>query len=239
MFKKFYYKLISSYIWLNEDIFFFPKLKKAYLNIFSKEEKLIIFDVGANRGQTIDFFKKIYPKSFFYSFEPNKKLYHFLQKKYKENKNITLLNMGVSENDGELLFNECVFDETSTFETINKDSDYLKFKSKVLLTNVDEVMLAPYKVAVRSLDSFCKEKNIDTIDIAKIDVEGHELSVLKGMLYLLENVKVKVLQLEEHFDDQYENQTNDIKMLLAKFGYKEFVRIKHGFGSFYEVLYKK
>ena len=48
-------KIIQSLIHINEAIFFYPKLKKFYKDNL-KNASVSILDVGANKGQSIDFF---------------------------------------------------------------------------------------------------------------------------------------------------------------------------------------
>ena len=51
-------KLIQKLVHLNEAIFFYPKLKFFYTkNLLN--DKICVLDVGANKGQSIDFFKKM------------------------------------------------------------------------------------------------------------------------------------------------------------------------------------
>ena len=47
-------KLIQSIIHINENIFFYPKLKNFYKSIINND--VCILDVGSNKGQSIDFF---------------------------------------------------------------------------------------------------------------------------------------------------------------------------------------
>jgi len=42
-----------------------------------KKKTPIIFDVGANKGQIIDRFKKLYPKCIIHSFEPQKNFLNY------------------------------------------------------------------------------------------------------------------------------------------------------------------
>lgn len=69
-------KIIQKLVHINESIFFYPKLKRFYSNNLQKE-KINILDVGANKGQSIDFFLKINSNAEFNAFEPNKKLFVF------------------------------------------------------------------------------------------------------------------------------------------------------------------
>jgi hypothetical protein len=90
-------QIIQKLVHINENIFFYPKLKKFYKENL-KKESINILDVGANKGQSIDFFKKINQDISFDAFEPNKKLFTFLQNKYKTNtKQIQISNYIILE----------------------------------------------------------------------------------------------------------------------------------------------
>lgn len=68
-------KLIQALISINENIFFYPKLRRFYEKINKSTNQRIIIDVGANKGQSIEFFLKIFKNAIIYAFEPNPKLY--------------------------------------------------------------------------------------------------------------------------------------------------------------------
>ena len=114
-------RIVQKLVHFNEGIFFYPKLKKFYKENL-KKEKISILDVGANKGQSIDFFLKMNSNAEIDAFEPNKKLFVYLLNKYKGLENIQLHNFGISNITGELVFHENILDETSTFEELNLDS---------------------------------------------------------------------------------------------------------------------
>ena len=58
-------------------------IKKIFSQFYNFKEKLNILDVGANIGQSIDYYKNIFPNSLIYSFEPQSKIYQKLLKKKK------------------------------------------------------------------------------------------------------------------------------------------------------------
>ena len=157
-------KIIQSLIHINEAIFFYPKLKKFY-NDNLKNASVSILDVGANKGQSIDFFLGINPNAKITAFEPNKKLFQLLEEKYKNNDNIILNNLGVSNTNGELEFNENILDETSTFESLNLDSKYLEKKAKVLGVTKESIIVDKYKVAVITLAEFLKSNESRSFDV--------------------------------------------------------------------------
>ncbi len=231
-------KLIGSLIHINEFLIFYPRLKKFYTESIKKAHPLIV-DVGSNKGQTIDFFLKHFKDAVIYGFEPNRELYDALCIKYKNNKNIKITNCGVSDQDGKLMFNETVTDETSTFEDLNYDSEYLKMKSKVLGVKPENMIKRSYEVDVITLAAFITKENIKNIDVVKIDTEGHEYKCLLG-LFAKKGISVNYIQLEQHNDDMYANKpTNEtIDTLLKNNGFRLFSTIKHGFGDFDEVIYK-
>lgn len=232
-------KLISKLINVNENIIFYPRLRKFYLKFLKASQPLII-DVGCNHGQSIEFFLKINQRSKIIGFEPNKRIYTELQKKYSTNNDVTIHHKGISNIDGELLFKENVLDLTSTFESINIDSSYLKMKAKVLGVEPENVISAEYNVPVIKLSTFFQENSITQIDVLKIDVEGHELQCFQGLF----NPDVKIpyiqfIQFESHKDDMYSDQNEkQIIDLLTQNNFKEVKSIKHGFGNFFEVIYE-
>jgi hypothetical protein len=62
-------------------IFFYPKLKRFYKKNL-KKTNINILDVGANKGQSIDFFLKVNSNiAKIDAFEPNNKLILFIYKK--------------------------------------------------------------------------------------------------------------------------------------------------------------
>lgn len=238
-------KIIQRLIHINEGIFFYPRLKKFYRANLSSE-KCTILDVGANKGQSIDFFRNINSGAIIYSFEPNKKLHTILTKKYSLHQNIHLYNAGVSNIRGQLEFNENILDETSSFEPFNPDSKYLGKKARVLGISREKIIVDKYKVDVIRLLDFLNEHTDLFIDVLKIDVEGHELSCLEGLFVsagpVLSPTKypIKYIQLESHNDDMYlnNNQHEKIGNLLYENGFIQKAKIKHGFGDFYELIYE-
>jgi FkbM family methyltransferase len=232
---RFRVSLVSFLINLNENIFFYPKMRKVYLELFKEKEFKTIVDVGVNKGQTINFFKKLNNEIKVIGFEPNKKLFQRLKKiKYK---NCYFHNLGCSNRNGYLSFNENILNESSTFEEVNTSSKWLKKKEKVLGVSNKNMIIDSYKVEVIRLSEFLSEYYFNQIiDLIKVDVEGHEFEVIQGLFPL--NNQVNYIQLEEHQDDMYVNKTHEIEKLLSKNGFKKLKIIKHGFGEIYDVIYK-
>jgi len=232
-------KLIRKVTRITDLLTFYPKLKAYYKNYIAEGTPLVL-DVGCNRGQSIDLFLSINKNVRVIAFEPNKRLFDALVSKYADNKNIRIHNLGVSDKAGHLTFNENIFDETSTFEPINYDSDYLKKKAKILGVTPAEVVSKSYKVEVIDLDSFIRKEQLDQIDVVKIDVEGHEFACLKGLFPNNKSAaQIGILQLERHFDDMYDlKDSNDAKTdLLNSCSFDLAYSVKNKLADYEELLY--
>lgn len=231
--------LIKFLLELNERIFFYPKLAAYYKSEIKKNDPVII-DVGSNRGQSISFFRKYFSQARVYGFEPNNKLFEYLKRKFSNNSHVTLLNKGVSNTKGILVFNENILDETSTLEELNFNSAYLKKKAKIVGVKPEELIKLRYTIDVLTLSSFISDVGIGEIDVIKIDTEGHEYKCLQG---LFDNCSVIVdyIQLEYHEDDMYLNKADfkDIESILHQNGFFLHKKIKHGFGNFDELMFKR
>jgi|GEM_PF-793631 len=231
-------KIVTTIIHVNEYFIFYKRLSRFYKNAL-KNSAPLIFDVGSNKGQTIDFFLKTNKNCTIHSFEPNTELYNKLCIKYKDNKKVILNNCGVSDKVGKLLFKEMVLNETSTFEELNHNSEYLKMKSRVLGVTSQNMIKKTYEVDVITLGSYINSKNIKNIDVLKIDTEGHEYKCLLG-LFTQKDVSINYIQLEHHNDDMYENKVQEgtIEKLLNNNGFFITTKIDHGFGDFVETIYQ-
>ncbi len=75
-----------------------------------------------------------------------------------------------------------------------------------------------HKVASRALDSFIQEKQIPYVDVLKIDVEGAELSVLKGAQKSLRTGKIKAIIWESNMQATPEERQKT-RNYLSNFGY--------------------
>ena len=233
-------QIIQKIIHINEAIFFYPKLYKFYKKKLTSA-KINILDVGANKGQSIDFFKKINSNAQFDAFEPNKKLFSFLEDKYKSSTKIILHNVGVSKINGELEFNENILDETSTFEILNLNSKYLEKKAKVLGVSKQDIIVSKYNVKVIRLADFLKQNSDVFYDVLKIDVEGHEMQVLEGLFFNNDDkYPIQLIQIESHNDDMYINHGKQelIENILNQNGFFQIAKIRHGFGDFTEIIYE-
>ena len=81
-----------------------PDLDGLTKSLIKKSEP-VIFDVGANRGQSITRYKKLFRSPIIHSFEPNIDEINNLKQEYINDKNLFLNDVAVGEKKGKLEFN--------------------------------------------------------------------------------------------------------------------------------------
>ena len=203
--------------------------KKIYVFFKNKiQNKLItVVDIGAHRGETIDFFLENFKIKKILAFEPNLSLFKYLNnKKKKFDKKVILLNFGVGLKKSTKILNIMADSSSSTINAINRKSDYYKRKMKFLSIFFfsKKLLTKKQKISVNNLSYFIKKNNFKNIDILKIDAEGYEYNILKG-INNLDFKKIRFIYFEHHYD------------LMIKKGYKfsqinEFLNKKNFFKKY-------
>ena len=232
--------IVGEFIKLNEKIIFNRRLRKFYKSKLDKKIDLVI-DVGANSGQSIDLFLELNPNCKIKAFEPNPRLAQNLKHKYSNNPNIQSFQLGISDTVGQKTFYENVFDATSTFEELKMTSKYLKTKSMILGVKPEEIVVDSYPVEVTTLSDFINDQCTEPIGILKIDTEGHEYACLAGLFNSQLKHDVDFIQLEIHYDDMYLNgkSLKDLTEILNANGFVLEGKVKHGFGNFEDVVFRR
>jgi FkbM family methyltransferase len=182
---------------------------EMYINICSHfiQPNTVVLDIGANLGSWIVEESKLHPTCRFIAFEPQKMTFYQLC--------------------GNLFINNCK--NTETFPcALTSDSNIKKMlfqihhpsnnggsrlkceAQRAPIHCVEEIM-----VPSATLDSF----NINNISFIKIDVEGHELDVLKGSLETLKNNDYPPIGYECWDDFWAINIKIELQSFLDKLGY--------------------
>ena len=171
---------------------------------YNLNENCIIFDVGGNRGQSIERFKKIFKKPIIHSFEPIKSEFDYMFKKFKDNKNFILNCCALGDKIEEKELNITANTGNSSFNKINPSTNWLKKRSRQFNTTMEGYTTSIQRVKVDTLDQYCKNNNISKIDLLKIDTQGYEDKVLEGSVNTLKNNNIKIIVVEIMFDNVYD-----------------------------------
>lgn len=149
-------------------------LETNKLNIFPKSP--VVIDIGANIGQYLFAIKSFFPNAKVYSFEPDPNIFNLLKENSKELNNVNLFNYALSEKNGFAdFFVSSEFSEWSSLVEVGQNNKKIKIKT----VKGDSI-------------SFSKDHPIDLI---KIDVEGAELNVVKGLLKTLTSSKYLLIEI--------------------------------------------
>lgn len=194
------------------------------IEYINKKEKPTIFDVGANKGQSIKRFKKIYKDCVIHSFEPGGAECDEIRSKYKNDKSIFVNNVGVGEKKGVLEFYINAKTTHSSFKQLDKKTTWIKKRAEVQNIKSDRYTISKELKQIITLDDYALQNKINLIDILKIDTQGYEDKVIAGAKNLIRDNKIKIIQVEIIFSEIYENSLNiyDIEKFLIPSGYKLF-----------------
>ncbi len=219
--------------------------KKKIIKFFRKKfevNKVNIVDIGAHLGETIDIFDRNLNINKIISFEANPRIFYLLKNKIKSKKNIILINSGISDEYNKKKLK--VFKETSssTFNEINKNTEYYKRKKKFIsfLGKKNDFEYDEIIAEVRPLSSFKEFEELGTVHLLKIDTEGYELKVLKG-INEKDLKKIKFIYFEHHFDLMIDKnyKYSEIKKFLNTNGFNLSFKIKMNFRKTFEYIYER
>ena len=217
------------------------KIRK-FFKLRLNNQSIYIFDIGAHKGETIELFIKNFNINRIYSFEPNLNLYEFLIKK-KEfiSDKIKIFNLGFGLNTE--IKELSIFQDTSssTLNHLNENTEYFKRKKKFmsLFFNKDNFVAKKQKVKIYNLSKFINEKSIQRIDILKIDTEGYEYNILKG-IDEKDFKKIRFIYFEHHYDLMINKgyKFSHIKKLLEKNNFEKRYKLRMRFRKSFEYIYE-
>ncbi|MEI6843446.1 MAG: FkbM family methyltransferase [bacterium] len=200
---------------MQQSLSIFVQTAKKYV---PKNKIVNVFEVGARDCVDTLSFRELLPESTIYAFECNPNTLGLCRKNIKNSKNINLIEKAVTNFDGKVTFYPINKDKTVT---VWKDgnpgaSSLLKASGKYPLEKYeqDEVEVETTKLA-----TFLRQKNISSIDLLWMDIQGSELNALKGLDDKISQVKIVHLEIE--FFEIYEKQPlfRDIKSFFKKSGF--------------------
>ncbi len=168
------YHTLKREIW-NQEIYYFQTDKNCP----------IILDIGSHIGISILYFKSLYPNSKILAFEPNPISFEILKENIFNNglEGIEVINKAVDSNSGKKPFyidnSKQNWESNSSFLTNSWSGKEITKSIEVQSTRLDDYV-----------------KDIDEIDMLKIDIEGTEYDVLNSHRKILN--KVNNISIEYH-----------------------------------------
>ena len=165
--------------------------------------------MGANLGGYTNLILQNTKVKEIHIFEPSKKCFGYLKKKFTQNK-IYINNKALSNTNKINTFYESEVLSQSSLHNVKN-----KFNSNLENTDV-------YKIECVTLDKYFygRKKNF-VIDLLKIDAEGEDLMVLEGASKLLKNKNIRLIKIEllNSFNQKNNSNINEIIFFLNKYNY--------------------
>lgn len=188
---------------------------------------VVVFDVGANVGQSVNRFRKYLPNSTIYSFEPNPSTFSLLKTKETLDKKLHCFNFGLGALEGKTTFFVNPDSGSNSFYKLNLESAAFRLgitpealKNQNITTLKESINYnTEITCEIKTIDSICKELNVQKIEILKIDTQGFEEEVIKGASEILHNVLI--VEAEVMFAGTYETSSSisGLETILQKYGF--------------------
>ena len=134
-----------------------------------KWQAAIVFDVGANTGQSARGFARFWPEARIHSFEPVPRTFAKLAEAARDMPHVTVHNLGLGRLSGPAEMTDL---PQSVQNRITPPTDGLPTQTVQIQRGVD----------------FCEARGIKRISYLKIDTEGHDLEVLRGFAGMFKRV---------------------------------------------------
>ena len=183
------------------------KFSRGLLDNIEKGD--VVWDVGANIGLYTELFlDKVGDNGEVFAFEPSPGSIKELKNIFDGCDNVHIDNCALGELNGSA---NMLFDEDPT-SVVNRIVEHPQIADNI------------QKIRVMSGDSLVKDGQYKAPNVIKIDVEGHELSVINGMSNILNSVSVRCVGIEVHFgllrDRGEESAPKEIEKTLKRSGFK-------------------
>jgi len=203
------------------DIRFIPEIGfDAYDDIrkIVPTDRPVIFDIGANRGQTIERFRDVFARPVIHAFEPGRDTFAELQRSRAGIPDLHLNNVAVGARSESRIFLRSEPDTMSSFLEPSVDA-WGEIKDR-------------YPVEVITVDDYCAARGIERIDVLKSDTQGFDLEVIKGAQRMIDKRAVQLIFMEITFSDMYKGlpRFDEIYAFLAE---RRFALV-----SFYDFYYQ-
>ncbi len=140
----------------------------------------VLFDIGANVGQTIENFRQHFKESTIHTFEPSPSTFQTLRERTDaRDQRLHLINAGLGARPDIKTFIENQYSNMSSFLEPGQDCwGSVKQRLSIKLDTIDE---------------YCERAGIQHIDVLKSDTQGFELEVLRGASRMFEQKRIRLI----------------------------------------------
>ena len=208
-----------------------------YKTFIEKEKIKTIFEVGSRDGLDAISLSNDYPESNVYSFECNPQTVDICKKNIENSlkKNIKFYDFALGNEDGSFPFYSYVKYENTQYEIESSGSSSF-FKRD----DFDDCQKYIKDVEVKNVCNFCKENDVQKIDLLCMDVQGYELNILKGCGEMLYDIDYVILEVTKPGLVSIYNSSpsyQDINSFMIENGFEKSLTVEEN-GCEDNILYK-
>src|SRR3990167_782233 len=191
----------------------------VYIDVLNQKKDMIIVDVGANIGVTVQHFQPYAKK--LYAIEPSPEHFAALKKnkEFNEWNNVEVFNVALADRDGEMTFSQNTKNRTMNSlvvgETVGEDVHQVKPVMKIKALISAHGYKEPITVKTQTIDHFFEENGIIHVDFMKFDPEGAEDLILRSPGFRKVVHMIDTIEVEFHFPTWME-----LVDYMTKFGFK-------------------
>jgi FkbM family methyltransferase len=174
-----------------------------------------VIDGGAYHGDVARVLADVFPHSVIHAFEPASSASEKLRAHCASVDRIKPWKVALSSSEGRKQFYINVQDSTNSLLPVAEYGErYQSWQTKNLATEV---------VEVTTLDAWSKREQTGSIDVIKLDLQGHELEALRGAEGALSS-SVRLIYTEVEFVRIYKDNCLmfEVEAYLSRFGFQLF-----------------
>ncbi len=176
-------------------------------------KEMVIFDIGANVGQSTTKYRSYFPEARVYAFEPHPDSYRQFIQAHGYDPLVFAYQAALGPQKGSQEFYATKVPEASS---VLPPEPFLMERSPK--RNYD---FEKFSVQVLTLDQVMQEASLDRIDLLKIDIQGYEVEAFRGAKKSLRESKISIIYIEVLFAENYVGQCNflDVQTFLDQYKY--------------------
>jgi FkbM family methyltransferase len=165
-----------------------------------------IFDIGANAGDTTEILAERFPEARVHAFEPIPSAYRQLQERMRPYRQVRCHELALSDRTA------------STWMEVPDNTRLAR------IVSTPQGGQSAIQVRTMTGDAFSDQERITRIDFLKVDTEGHDLDVLRGLESMLVGQQVGLIDIEVGFLSDSDRQVplGVVQAHLGGLGYLPF-----------------
>jgi FkbM family methyltransferase len=165
----------------------------------------VVFDVGANVGQSATKYLQEFPQAEIYSFEPVADTYQKLVAATRQFSRVKPYNLGMGREPGKMTIHVNPSNGLSSVQHCRPED-----RSET--------------IELESVDRFAEQCHLGAVDFLKVDTEGYDLEVLAGASSLLRRHEIRFVlcECEPLERERYHTSFSALGDFMDGFGYRLF-----------------